>query len=86
MMLSAVLQTLSHLRTWSTLTSMICGPLFRIRDMNSTSLNEGLGMTPTAECSSISHHAQFTLHTMVPGTQTASMQKASRLYISLLVL
>ena len=54
--------------------------------MNSTSLNEGLGMTPTAECSSISHHAQFTLHTMVPGTQTASMQKASRLYISLLVL
>ena len=76
MMVSAVLQTFPNLRTWSTLTSMICGPLFRMRVMLSTSLNKGLGMTPTAEFSS-----------MVPGTQTASMQrKASRLYISLLVL
>ena len=87
MMVSAVLQTLPNLQTGYTLTSMICGPLFRMRVMLSTSLNKGLGMTPTAEFSSISHHAQFTLQTMVPGTQTASMQrKASRLYISLLVL
>ena len=86
MMASAALPTLPYLRTWSTLTSMGV--------MLSTSLNKGLGMTPTVEFSSISHHARFTLsdtlpvlQTMVPGTQTGSMQrKASRLYISLLVL
>ena len=76
MMLSTVLQTLSHLRTWSTLTSLIRGPLFRMGVVLSTRLNKGLGMTPTAEFSS-----------MVPGTQTASLQgKSTRLYISLPVL
>ena len=76
MMLCAVLETLSHLRTWSTLTSLIRGPLFRMGVMLSTRLNRGLGMTPTAEFSS-----------MVPGTQIASMQgKSTRLYISLPVL
>ena len=76
MMLCAVLETLSHLRTWSTHTSMVRGPLFRMGVVLSTRLNKGLGMTPTAEFSS-----------MVPGTQTASMQgKSTRIYISLLVL